>query len=362
MTMDRSAEVDFKIALVRSFLIEQEGVRLRGIDWFAWATAGASSAVLLAAETGIAEVLITLDGAWILTDDIEARRLQDEEIVGSYTIHASAWATPQDREQFVRKKGGTLILSDRPKIGEAPLPSGMIDFKRSMMPGEIERYRKVGRLAAEAMTETLSLAEPEWTEWDLAGAGADALLSRGIHPALVLSAGNRRLPIYRHPTPSMDRIGNCAMLVFCGRMYGLYANLTRFVSFGPLEQAAVDRHRIVREIEARVLEQSKPGASLHSMYTVLAGAYAEAGQARAIQEHHQGGTTGYLSREIVVTPDLLGEYLRSNSAVAWNPSIKGAKIEDTFLVTDTGLLNLTLDPVWPVIEVAGLKRPLVLER
>lgn len=362
MTALRSEEVEFKIALVRSYLSEGEGVRLRGIDWFAWATAGASSAVLLAAETGIAEVFITIDGAWILTDEIEASRLQDEEIVGAYAIHASAWALPAEREQFIRVKAGEgLILSDRPGVNEAPLPEGLVTSKRVMLPGEIQRYREVGRLAAEAMSETLRSAEPGWTEWELAGAGARALLSRGVHPALVLSAGSRRLSIYRHPTPSRELLGTCAMLVFCGRMNGLYANLTRFVSFGRLLPSEADRHRQVREIEARVLEQSRPGVTLDALYSGLTRAYSEAGHAVAIQEHHQGGTTGYRAREIVAMPGLT-ERLHNGTPVAWNPSLKGAKIEDTFIVTDSGLVNLTVDPEWPACEVAGLARPLVLER
>ena len=63
------------------------------------------------------------------------------------------------------------------------------------MPSELERYRRVGRLASEAMTEVLSAAKPTWTEYQLAGAGAEALWARGLHPALTLVAGERRLPL-----------------------------------------------------------------------------------------------------------------------------------------------------------------------
>lgn len=40
-------------------------------------------------------------------------------------------------------------------------------------------------------------------------------------------------------------------------------------------------------------------------------------------------------------------------ALAWNPSLAGAKVEDTFLLTEGGLLNLTEDPFWPAVEVGG---------
>jgi len=48
--------------------------------------------------------------------------------------------------------------------------------------------------------------------------------------------------------------------------------------------------------------------------------------------------------------------------VAWNPSLSGAKIEDTFVIHSDGTLeNLTFDPNWPSVEVAGRLRPVPLE-
>jgi hypothetical protein len=75
-------EVSRKLELIREALTETgaTGVRLKGTDWFAWATAGASNTVLLTAETGVAEVLVTVRDAWVLTDEIEAQRLEDEEL------------------------------------------------------------------------------------------------------------------------------------------------------------------------------------------------------------------------------------------------------------------------------------------
>jgi hypothetical protein len=69
-------------------------------DWFAWATAGGSNTVLLAAETGVAEVLVTDEAAWILTDEIEAQRLKDEEVPADagYQWHISPVGTePRSR-------------------------------------------------------------------------------------------------------------------------------------------------------------------------------------------------------------------------------------------------------------------------
>ena len=359
-----SEEVSQKLELIRNALTEAEaqGLRLRGTDWFAWATAGGSSTVLLTAETGIAEVLVTAEDAWILTDEIEAQRLKDEEIPGNFQHYANPWADAAARESFVQQAtNGGKILSDRPiPHVEKRLPASLQQHKRTLMPSELERYRQLGRQASEAMTEVLKAAKPDWTEYQLAGAGAEALWARGIHPALTLVAGERRLPLYRHATATGEEIGRQAMLVFCARRHGLYANLTRFVSFGTLSEQSVKLHSDVRQIEAEVLDFLKPGIALNAVYDTLAGVYQRHGYHNGIRQHHQGGTTGYLAREVVANP-MTNDTLEENMAVAWNPSLPGAKIEDTFVLLKDGLENLTFDPNFPSVEVAGRLRPVPLE-
>ena len=356
-------EVSTKLELIRQTLSETEaqGVRLRGTDWFAWVTAGASNTVLLTAETGVAEVLVTAQDAWILTDEIEAQRLVDEELPVNFKLHINPWADADARESFVRdRRAGGKILSDHPITQiEKPLPSSLQQHKRVMMSSELERYRQVGQKASVAMTEVLKAAKPTWTEYQLAGAGAEALWASGLHPALTLVAGERRLPLYRHATPTSDVIGRQAMMVFCARGYGLYANLTRFVCFGASDERA-DLHRHVREIEAQALNICKPGTTLDEVYHALAAAYEQHKFPNAIREHHQGGTTGYLAREVVANP-FTKDTLAENMAVAWNPSLPGAKIEDTFVILGDGKLeNMTFDPSFPSVEVEGRLRAVPL--
>ncbi len=371
-SLSPNTEVSHKLGIIRQALTEAEAqaVRFRGIDWFAWATAGGSNTVLLTAETGVAEVLVTLDDAWVLTDEIEAQRLQDEELPTNFKLHVNPWADAAAREDFVREAtNGGKVLSDAPRglaaFADRPiphvekrLPASLQQHKRVLMSSELQRYRQVGRKASEAMTEVLKAAKPTWTEYQLAGAGAEALWASGLHPALTLVAGDRRLPLYRHPTPSKEAIGRQGMMVFCARGYGLYANLTRFVVFGSLHNS--DLHSHIREVEAQALNICQPGTSLNTVYNVLAQAYQQRGYPDAIREHHQGGTTGYLAREVVANPNTT-DALVENMAVAWNPSLPGAKIEDTFVILQDGLENLTFDPNFPFVKVEGRLRPIPLE-
>lgn len=357
---DRAAEAAAKLAWMRAQIEPSDAVRLRGVDWFAWATAGGSNVVLLAAETGVAEVLVTGGDAFILTDEIEAERLRDEEVPAGFDWHVAPWAEPEQRERFVREAaGGGRVFSDRPGSGEVLLPASFRVRRQVLSEPEQSRYRDVGRRAAQAMSDVLRAARPAWSEWQLAGAGAEALWGCGLHPALTLAAGAARLPRYRHPTPSGAPLGDEAMLVFCARGFGLYANLTRFVRFRSGEDAR-RRDETVRAVEAAGLQACRPGRTLADVYQALADAYREAGVPDAIREHHQGGITGYLAREIISTP-ATATPLETGMAVALNPSLPGTKIEDTFLLGTAGLENLTLDSAWPSVVCAGRPRPLPLE-
>ncbi|MHB0992102.1 MAG: M24 family metallopeptidase [Burkholderiales bacterium] len=362
---ERAAEVKSKLAMIRQSLetADAGAVRLRGTDWFAWATAGGSNTVLLAQEVGIAEVLVSATDAWILTDEIEAARLRNEELTPVIDLQVFPWEDALQRERFVTDNAaGKRVLSDRPQGEEQGLPAQLIARKRTLMPGEIKRYRKVGRLAAAAMTEVMLAAQPGWSEYELAGAGAEAMWARGLHPALTLAAGERRVLAYRHPVPSENTLDGYAMLVFCARKYGLYANLTRFVSFRKLSPAQTMQHRQIMEIEAIALDATQAGNSLDTVYAALADAYAARGWHEAIKAHHQGGTTGYLAREIVATPST-PDRMAAPQAYAWNPSVPGVKVEDTFLLGHYDELdNLTSDAAWPSVKVQDRLRPWPMER
>lgn len=364
MTIDstpdvRAAEVAAKLALLRETLAQSGAgaIRLRGLDWVSWVTAGGDASVLLALDSGAAEVLVTRDDAVILTDEIEGERLRQEQVPPGFTYHIAPWAEVELRETYVLgAAAGAAVLTDRPNHVDQPLPASL--RLRRMVLGDAEqaRYRALGLDAAAAVGEVLRAARPEWTEFQLAGAAAQALWARGIQPAAVLAAGERRLPLFCHAAPTHERLGGRASLQVCARRHGLYANLTRSVSFGP---APAEQTELL-QVEATGLDAVRPGNSLAAVYHALDAAYRHANRPEAVRLHHQGGITGYAAREIVATPST-ATGLETGMALAFNPGFAGIKIEDTFLLGAGGLENLTLDPHWPSATVQGRVRPLWLE-
>ena len=87
-------------------------------------------------------------------------------------------------------------------------------------------------------------------------------------------------------------------------------------------------------------EATRPGLTLADAFEECRRFYAEAGFPGGWRYHHQGGTTGYGSRETIATPDAHQE-IRTGQAFAWNPSLEGAKTEETFVLGGDGPEVLT---------------------
>ncbi|MDR7550979.1 MAG: M24 family metallopeptidase [Armatimonadota bacterium] len=303
---------------------------------FAWLTGGDSTVV---AGEGVAWLEATRDELVMHTSVIEAARLAEEEAPGlrpiSYPWHA-------------------LPPLQYPNDLEHDLTS-----LRLVLPGRAcEQFRTLGRETAMALGEAVREALPGWSERRLAAVIAERLTARGIQPVVLLAAGEDRLFRYRHPLPKDRPLGRLCLAVVCGRRHGLVANVTRMRSWGHPEVAGL--YEQVLAVEAAALAATRPGATLAHVLEAVRSAYERLSRAAAFEEHHQGGLAGYRPREIVATPATHVE-LGHGMAVAWNPSLPGAKVEDTFLITAEGLENLTLDPYWPVVSVAGRERPAVFQ-
>jgi Xaa-Pro aminopeptidase len=355
----RGPEAAAKLALLREALAQAGAgaIRLRGDDWFAWATAGGAPVALSGCENGMAGLLVTPDEACVLTDEVEAERLRQEEVPPGFTFHVAPWTEHELHETYVLgAAGGRTVLSDRPGPGEQPLPASLKLRRMVLGAEEQERYRQITREAAEAVGEALRAARPDWTEYQLAGEGARALQRRGLQPMLVLAAGARRAAQWRRPTPSHEALGARATLSCCARRHGLIARLSRSVSFGAAPPAQDELLRL----EATGLDAVRPGQSLAAVYHAFDAAYRHANRPDAIRGRRQGGITGYQACELAASPST-ATGLETGMAFAFNPGFDGMVIEDTFLLGPNGLENLTLDRQWPAADIGGRMRPLWLE-
>ena len=131
------------------------------------------------------------------------------------------------------------------------------------------------------------------------------------------------------------------MLVVCAERGGLFVSLTRMIYFQEPDPQTASRQEACEEVLRRMREEAtREGRTLAQAFEDCRRFYAEAGFPEGWRDHHQGGMTGYASREVIATPATQQE-IREGQAFAWNPSLEGAKAEETFVLGPDGSEILT---------------------
>jgi Xaa-Pro aminopeptidase len=325
----------------------------------AWYSGGGRTHIVAVAEEGVADVVVTRDGDEGIVPVNEAARLEAEELGGlDARFRVIGWDADRDAEL----PRGDRIGADSSIPGIRDVSAAVEAARRPLTEGERERYRALGREAAQAVTGAALALEPTASEHAAAAAVGAALLERAIDPIVLLVAGEARVAVHRHPLPTHAPVGRLVMLVVCGRRHGLIASLTRFVAFGGLPPELREAYGRLLRVDVAFNAATRPGDTVGAAFDAGTRAYGEHGfDAEEWRLHHQGGPTGYEPRDYLATggaPAVVEEH----QAFAWNPSVPSLKCEDTILATRGLPEVLTVDPAWPTETVSGLARPLVLER
>jgi Xaa-Pro aminopeptidase len=368
LSLARKTEVAIKLARLRTKMNERriDAVKLTSIASTAWITAGARLYVDESTDLAASSVFITQDQAFIVTDSIEAPRLQREEELGDlgFEFLVKPWYKDSD---------GTSSLLANKHVGlegtggtdTVDISTDLRQLRSVLQEEEIIRLRRVSALAAEAMYEAIQTVHPGMSEHEVAAKLAQAARERGGTAVVNLIASDERIYQYRHPLPTEKPIERYAMLVLCLRKEGLIPSITRLVYFGSLPADLHARALAVARVDAKMILGTQPGRTLGHMFELARHAYQEEGFPEAIEEHHQGGSMAYRAREIIAHPHDTTPIER-NQAFAWNPSVRGVKSEDTILVGNHGPEILTQQIAWPswdiTIEGKTLARPAILER
>ena len=311
-----------------------EAVVLRRPANFAWYTGGADSRVDHVAPEGVADLIVHPGSELVLTSTIEAPRMRAEQ---TPDLEVAEYPWYEDRDAALRElAGGTRIGSDIGLPGTLDLSEEIARLRRTLDPDAIDSLRAVGRDLSAAMAEAAAAVEPGLTEHEAAAALTGACRASGLTATVLLAAADERIAQHRHPVPVGAAIERRAMLVASAERGGLYANLTRIVELDEPDPELAGRQRACEEILTRMREEAtRPGRTLAEAFSDCQSFYADAGLPDEWRLHHQGGLTGYASRELIATPDT-HHVIEPGQAFAWNPSITGAKAEETFVLTDAG--------------------------
>jgi len=335
--VDRAGEHRARLASLRS-LLDRRGEAAALLTTrrnFAWLTAGGTGHVLQSMEASIAAILVTRADIVVITQNIEARRLSEEELEGlGVEVVSVPWWEPGAIEAEALRR---LAAGVRP-VGDADLEPDLSPIRSVLSVIDRERLADLGRIAHDAMEAALVAIRPGMTEDELVATLSGGL--PGVRVPVVLAAADGRVARYRHPLPGKTPIRTRVMLVLVAERWGLHVALTRIRELEAPTADLARRIEAVRTVQSAMHAATRPGATFGDVFAAARSAYADTGFPDEWRDHHQGGSIGYQPRERIAIP---GDptTIEAGMAFAWNPSIAGAKAEDTIVLTDGAARTVT---------------------
>ncbi len=381
-----------RVALLQAFLREQndDGILLSRVDNFAMATGGRRNYVNFASDMGANSLFVQKDGsAYFVGNTIEEPRIMAEELQALGCESKDFLWFEDDPADFVRKTFTGTLVSDDGSVG-ANVNDDLGYLRALLAPEELEKYRRLGALAADAMTATVEAVQAGMAEADIAALLIAEGAKRRCMVPVALIATDERIARFRHPLPTVGpltqgslkerAVKGYVMIVGCFQREGLVASITRFKQVADIPSNIQDAFRRICGVDALMQEASKPGKTLGDVFDACRAAYKDLGfSENEWHNHHQGGTTGYSARTAKGAPgetfpiiddawskrvkDITGQEVPFGHAFAWNPSGAGVKSEDTFILTADGAQEIvTLTPSLPTVDleaVLGRSTPVV---
>ena len=349
------------------------GVVLSGPSAVAWATGGMNTLIDRALPVDMVWVAVSGDAQVLVTTEVEHPRIlaDSEPEACGFSVVAVPWSQP---EAFVATCAARLgcapdnLGSDGHPAFAVDLSDDIIKCRLALTAFGRRELSLLGQDTTHALEAALKSWRPGTTDREVQAEMVRQLELKGAEAVVALVAGDGAVASLRHPLalgrPAFDRV----MAVVVSRRGGLNVAATRFVAAERASAGLEERFRAVRRVEAAVLQACVPGATYGEATSRLVEAYGEAGHPEAWREHWQGGPIGYGTREFELAPGseesaFWSVEVAPGHALAWNPSLSGgAKVEDTFLVSDGGLECVTSPVDWPTEEVDGFAeaRPAVL--
>ncbi|WP_245807693.1 M24 family metallopeptidase [Halobacillus massiliensis] len=354
---------------VRGFLETEgfDGLLLRKRNNFSWVTQGRYNHIVQTTELGVADLLITPDEVYLITSKMEERRLVEEECAQlPYEVKVLADDWYEDIDQLIHKAGeGKRMATDSPFSDWEVVEQELVKIRSILSELEQNKYRELCQRAALAVEETCYEIEQGQTEHEIEAHLAAKVLAQGIRIQVTLVATDDRIYKYRHPIPTNKPLEKHAMIVLCAERHGLVANVTRFVHFGDLSRELQVHKEKAARIDAVMNNATMPGVTAGEVIRAGISQYEKEGFPNDWKLLHQGGLTGYSSREFLADPETPAK-IEVNQAYAWNPSLPGVKSEDTILVKEEGIDFLTHTNRWVyqniTVDQKIYKRPDILIR
>jgi hypothetical protein len=355
-----------RVEKVRS-LFEENGadaLLISKCNNFSWFTFGARSHITLNATEGEASILVTPDGVYLLINNIELQRLKDLELpreiqqelkVVEYDWFERTSAEKRAIDSIVKGK----VISDTGRYDTGTVD--LVSLRSVLSDYEVGFYSDLGRECDEIFSDVVPSFTPDMTELEVQGIMYREMAKRDIEPVLTLAFSEESTLTYRHNLSRNTKLTRRGFVSICARRRGLIISSSRSFMFEEVEGIR-EQHRCNCYVDSVAIVSSRPEEKLSDVFEKIKEAYATQEAPGEWRFHHQGGLAGYSPREVVADP-YTSVVLKSGNSLAWNPTIRGTKSEDTvvLLAGQNRIVSYPQSSRWPalIFEIGGqtVRRP-----
>ena len=349
--MTKQQDFSYKLAKLRESIARggYSALEITSQSNFSWLTRGRGM-IGLASVAACGSIVVTADNAYLVADNIEAERLYVEQLSQNPLIEMRdfPWNQPEKRAGILQSIAGNGKLAS-----EQDLAAALFELRTVMTDYDMQDYRAIALETTRILEATVKELSKGVSGYELTGELAGRFWACDLEPITLLSAFDGRALKYRHPIPASDRLENYAMVAVCTRRNGLIASVSRNLLLRE-EAEMIRKHEKCAMVDAAATVRLTPGAVLGDIFDAMISEYAAQGYPGEHLLHHQGGLTGFMPREVRANTGNTHK-VREHEVYAFNPSLQGAKCEDTVLVTGGAPQVLTHTGTYSYIkcEVGG---------
>jgi Xaa-Pro dipeptidase len=348
-----------KVERLRAWLDERsfDSALISRRDNFAWLTMGGDSHVLKNTELGVGHLLVTREKKYLLAYAMDGPRLQEEQLRGlGYEPITNRWYEADPR-QLALALGGKRVATDAPLAGAVDQTLEIGRLHEPLTSLEMDRLRWLGRQTGLIFEQTAPRVHPGMSEWDIACLFTEGFAAKRIELDVLLVGVDERAERFRHVIPTQRRLEHYVLINPAARRWGLHANVSRCLHFGPVKAGLRRSFEDASAVVAEILAMLKPDLPFADVLQRLKVSFKQRGYPEGWREHFPGGVTGYVVADDRCLTDLR---MVCGQAFDWFVTLPGVMVEELALLGEAGLEIPSLGEKWPRFSVSTESGPVCL--
>lgn len=366
LKINRIGEHQEKVTRLEKLMKEKglDGICLFKFMNYAWLSAGGTNRVVTGSERGCSVLVVMGNGKkYVAAPANEISRITQEETVDlGFEPITFPWYH-NVAEKISSTLAGKKLGSDVPIPGMECISDDIDRLRFNLTIWEQAKARELADICSNEMAGVCAGLKTGMSEWDISAELSSRLLHHGVKPSVLLIGVDERLAYCRHPIVTDKKLSKYGLVSLVGEKAGLHVTLTRSVHFGPIPAQLQEKYEKACIVDVQMCEATKAGVAVDDIFALCKDVYKEVGFPGEWELHHQGGSIGYASREYRAGERK--ELVVAGQMFGWNPTVQGAKSEETILINAEGKPEvITSVPAWwpkATFGKQGIERPLILE-